>query len=191
MAKKTEHETLGIDPGDALELGTPEPNQLATATEYHSFEGETDASDIQIPYLKLWQASCDEAKLEEPIGSLGAFLLNGLVVAERNNPLECIVLKARKFFREYIPNVSPAYMPRRGIRRKSMKQKDLTSRRSTVPLPCGYWLRSRRVLRTQVPPRMTLTLSSPLTSWATSGRWHDTLRKVISTRALVLPSFSS
>lgn len=101
--KKTEHETLGIDPGDALELGTPEPNQLATATEYHSFEGETDASDIQIPYLKLWQASCDEAKLEEPIGSLGAFLLNGLVVAERNNPLECIVLKARKFFREYIP----------------------------------------------------------------------------------------
>ena len=68
--KKTEHETLGIDPGDALELGTPEPNQLATATEYHSFEGETDASDIQIPYLKLWQASCDEAKLEEPIGSL-------------------------------------------------------------------------------------------------------------------------
>ena len=60
--KKTEHETLGMDPEDALELGTPEPNQLATATEYHSFEGETDASDIQIPYLKLWQASCDEAK---------------------------------------------------------------------------------------------------------------------------------
>ena len=44
--KKTEPETLGMDPEDALELGTPEPNQLATATEYHSFEGETDASDI-------------------------------------------------------------------------------------------------------------------------------------------------
>lgn len=88
---------------EALDLCTPDTQELATPSTYQSFEGETDASDIQIPYLKLWQASSEEAKLDTPVGSLGAFLLNGLVVAERNNPLECIVLKAKKFFREHIP----------------------------------------------------------------------------------------
>lgn len=94
---------------EALELtacecpDSEEKQELANVDSYSAFEGETDASDIQIPYLKLWQSSSEEAKQENPIGSLGAFLLNGLVVAERNNPLECIVLKAKKYFREAIP----------------------------------------------------------------------------------------
>lgn len=81
---------------EALDLMECPQQELTSMNNYQSFEGETDASDIQIPYLKLWQASSEEAKLDNPVGSLGAFLLNGLVVAERNNPLECIVLKAKK-----------------------------------------------------------------------------------------------
>lgn len=88
---------------EALDLMECPRQELASINNYQSFEGETDASDIQIPYLKLWQASSEEAKLDNPVGSLGAFLLNGLVVAERNNPLECIVLKAKKCYREFIP----------------------------------------------------------------------------------------
>lgn len=89
---------------EALTLGGDTSKQeLANLDNFNTFEGETDASDIQIPYLKLWQASSEEAKQEQPIGSIGAFLLNGLVVAERNNPMECIVLKAKKYFREAIP----------------------------------------------------------------------------------------
>lgn len=99
MAKITD---TGVEENDEVLNVGAETTALTTPGTYVAIEGDVDASDLRMPTMKAWSASCQEF-LNDRIGDQGDILFRGFVVGNSANPVEMIILKIKKYFKENLP----------------------------------------------------------------------------------------
>jgi hypothetical protein len=100
MAKIEKSEDKNVQ-DDLLNVGT-EPNALAKPDQYCAVDGDVDSSDLRMPVMNAWSAS-SQVFINDGVGAQGDILFRGFVVGNVSNPVEIIVLKVKKYFKENLP----------------------------------------------------------------------------------------